>query len=133
MPSLKVCVVLLFSIVNHAKRYENFCSYKKKNPEQDGVICYAHIRRISHFKELPRGFARVKIKDGVKHDFFLWQRICTPLRGGNIYIQTVIYTAAVQEPNRIYTRLPRVSLKLLLTRQPFQSQIGYIHGCQVSA
>ena len=39
-----------------------------------------------------------------------------------------IYTAAVQEPNRLYTRQPGVSIKLLYTRQPFQSKFRYIHG-----
>ena len=43
-----------------------------------------------------------------------------------------IYTAAVQEPNRLYTRQPSVSIKLLYTRQTFQSKFRYIHGCRVS-
>ena len=42
-----------------------------------------------------------------------------------------IYTAAVQEPNRLYTLLPGIYIQLLFTRQPFKSQIGYIHCCQV--
>ena len=44
----------------------------------------------------------------------------------------VIYTAAVKELNRLYTRLPGVSIKLLFSRQPFKRQIGYIHGYRVS-
>ena len=43
-----------------------------------------------------------------------------------------IYTAAVQEPNRLYTRQPGVSIKLFDTRQTFQSKFRYIHGCRVS-
>ena len=43
----------------------------------------------------------------------------------------VIYTAAVQEPNRLYTLLPGVYIKSLFTRQPFKSQLGYIHCCRV--
>ena len=42
-----------------------------------------------------------------------------------------IYTAAVPEPIQIFTRLPCVHIKLLFTRQPFKSQIGYIHCCRV--
>ena len=42
-----------------------------------------------------------------------------------------IYTAAIQEPNRLYTLLPVVYKKSLFTRQPFKSQIGYIHCCRV--
>ena len=43
-----------------------------------------------------------------------------------------IYTAAIQEPNRLYTLLPGVYKKRYLhTRQPFKSQIGYIHCCRV--
>ena len=38
----------------------------------------------------------------------------TRLPGGNLYIQIVIYTAAIQEPNRLYTRLPGVSIILFL-------------------
>ena len=41
------------------------------------------------------------------------------------------YTAAIQEPNRLYTLLPGVYKKSLFTRQPFKSQIGYIHCCRV--
>ena len=43
-----------------------------------------------------------------------------------------IYTTAVQEPNRLYTRQPGVSIKLLYTRQPFQSKFRYVQGCRVS-
>ena len=43
----------------------------------------------------------------------------------------VIYTAAVQEPNRLYTLKPGVYKKSLFARQPFKSQIGYIHCCLV--
>ena len=45
----------------------------------------------------------------------------------------VIYTADLQDsqPNRLYTRLPGVNIKLLFTRQPFQSQFRYIHGSRV--
>ena len=46
--------------------------------------------------------------------------------------EMVIYTAVVQEPIRLYTRQPGVSIKLLYTRQPFQSKFRYIHGCRVS-
>ena len=42
-----------------------------------------------------------------------------------------IYKAAVPEPIQIYTRLPCVHIKSLFTRQPFKSQIGYIHCCRV--
>ena len=42
-----------------------------------------------------------------------------------------IYTAAFQEPFQLYTRLPCVHIKSLITRQPFKSQIGYIHCCRV--
>ena len=35
----------------------------------------------------------------------------TRLPGGNLYIQKIIYTAAVQEPNWLYTQLPGVSIK----------------------
>ena len=45
-----------------------------------------------------------------------------------------IYTAAIQEPNRlhyVYTLLPGIYKKSLFTRQPFKSQIGYIHCCRV--
>ena len=42
-----------------------------------------------------------------------------------------IYTAAIQEPNRLNTLLPGVYIKLLFTRQPFKSQLGYIHCCRV--
>ena len=45
--------------------------------------------------------------------------------------ETVIYTAVIQEPNRLYTLLPGVYTKSLFTRQPFKSQIGYIHCCRV--
>ena len=47
----------------------------------------------------------------------------------------VICTAALQysQPNRLYTRLPGVNIKLLFTRQPFESHFSYIHGCRVSA
>ena len=45
--------------------------------------------------------------------------------------KTVIYTAVIQEPNRLYTLLPGVYKKSLFTRQPFKSQIGYIHCCRV--
>ena len=38
-----------------------------------------------------------------------------------------IYTAAVQEPNRLYTRQQGVSIKLLYTRQQFQSKFRYIY------
>ena len=48
-----------------------------------------------------------------------------------VYTKIVIYTAAVQEPNRPYTLLPGVYKRSLFTRQPFKSQIGYIHCCQV--
>ena len=87
------------------------------------------------------------------------QRIYTRLPGGCPCIKMVIYTAALQDsqPNRLYTRLPGVNIKLLFarqpfqmsiqlytrlpcvhikslfTRQPFKSQIGYIHGSRVSA
>ena len=68
-----------------------------------------------------------------------------------VYTKNIIYTAAVQELNRLYILLPGVYIKLLLhgshsransaicisagciykkvlfTRQPFKSQIGYIH------
>ena len=46
----------------------------------------------------------------------------------------VIYTAALQvsQPNWLYTRLPGVNIKFLFTRQPCQSEFGYIHGCRVS-
>ena len=47
--------------------------------------------------------------------------------------QIVIYTAAVPEQILIYTRLPCVYMKWLFTRQPFKSQISYIHGSRVSA
>ena len=40
-----------------------------------------------------------------------------------VYTKIAIYTAAVQEPNRLYTLLSGVYIKLLLTRQPFKSQI----------
>ena len=43
----------------------------------------------------------------------------------------VIYTVAIQEPNRLYTLLPGVYKKSLFTRQPSKSQIGYIHCCRV--
>ena len=43
----------------------------------------------------------------------------------------VIYTAAVKEPNRLYTLLPGVYIKLLLTWQPSKSQLGYKHCCRV--
>ena len=65
-----------------------------------------------------------------------------------------IYTAAIQEPNRLNTLLPSVYKnrylhgsrsrdksviyiaagcihRLLFTRQPFKSQLGYIHCCRV--
>ena len=42
-----------------------------------------------------------------------------------------IYTAAFPEPFQLYTRLPCVHIKSLFTRQPFKSQIGYIHCCRV--
>ena len=42
-----------------------------------------------------------------------------------------IYTAAIQEPNRLYILQPGVYIKLLFTRQPFKSQLGYIHCCRV--
>ena len=42
-----------------------------------------------------------------------------------------ISTAAIQEPIRLYTLLPGVCKKSLFTRQPFKSQIGYIHCCRV--
>ena len=42
-----------------------------------------------------------------------------------------IYTAAIQEPNWLYTLLPGVYKKSLFTRQPFKSQIGYIHCSRV--
>ena len=38
-----------------------------------------------------------------------------------------IYTTAVSKPSQIYTRLPCVHIKSFNTRQPFNSQIGYIH------
>ena len=41
------------------------------------------------------------------------------------------YTAAIQEPNWPYTLLPGVYKKSLFTRQPFKSQIGYIHCCRL--
>ena len=67
--------------------------------------------------------------------------ICTaavPYANSVIYTAAVcphkiaIYTAAVQEPNQLYTRQPGVSIKLLYTRQPYQSKFRYIHGCRVS-
>ena len=45
--------------------------------------------------------------------------------------KSVIYTAAVKEPNRLYTLLPGVFINVLFIRQPFKSQIGYIHSCRV--
>ena len=42
-----------------------------------------------------------------------------------------IYTAALREPFQLCTRLPCVHIKSLFTRQPFKSQIGYIHYCRV--
>ena len=45
-----------------------------------------------------------------------------------------ICTAAVPKPILIYTWLPCVYIKLLFSRQPFKSKIGYgrgyIHGCR---
>ena len=38
-----------------------------------------------------------------------------------------LYTAAVPERIQMYTRLPFVHIKLLFTRQPLKSQIGYIY------
>ena len=45
--------------------------------------------------------------------------------------KNAIYTAAFSEPFQLYTRLPCVHIKSLFTRQPFKSQIGYIHCCRV--
>ena len=42
-----------------------------------------------------------------------------------------LYTAAIPEPIQIYIRLPYVHIKMLFTRQPFKSSIGYIHCCRV--
>ena len=52
----------------------------------------------------------------------------------SLSIKIVIYTAALQDsqPNRLYTRLPGVNIKLLFTRPPFQSEFRSIHGCRVS-
>ena len=43
----------------------------------------------------------------------------------------VIYTAVIKEPNRLYTSMPGVYIKLLFTRQPFKCQLGYMHCCRV--
>ena len=43
-----------------------------------------------------------------------------------------ICKAAVPEPIQLYTRLPCVHIKSIFTRQPFKSQIGYIHCCRVT-
>ena len=40
----------------------------------------------------------------------------------------VIYTAAVQEPNRLYILLSGAYIKLLFTRQPFKSQFKMNSG-----
>ena len=66
--------------------------------------------------------------------FFFRQRIYTGLPGGSPCIKIFIYTAAVQEAqlNRLCTRLPGVNIKLLFTRQQFQSQFRYIRSCHVS-
>ena len=63
--------------------------------------------------------------------FIFRQRIYTRLPGGSPCIKMVIYTAALQDiqQNRLNTRLPGVNIKLLFTRQPFQGQLRYIHGC----
>ena len=50
---------------------------------------------------------------------------------GTCQHKIAIYTAAVPEPIQIYTRLPCVHNKSLFTRQPFKTQIGYIHCSQV--
>ena len=42
-------------------------------------------------------------------------------------IKIVIYTAAVRDLIQIYTGLSCVNIKLLFTRQPFQSQFTEIH------
>ena len=61
------------------------------------------------------------------------QRIYTRLPGGSPHIKMVIYTAALQDsqPNRLYTRLPGVNIKLLFTRQQFKSQFRYKYGSRV--
>ena len=41
----------------------------------------------------------------------------------------VIYTAAVQEPNRLYILLSGVYIVLLFARQPFKSQFKIIADC----
>ena len=66
--------------------------------------------------------------------FNVRQMIYTRLPGGSLCIKMVICTAALQysQPNRLYTRLPDVNIKLLFTRQPFQCHFSYIQGCRVS-
>ena len=66
------------------------------------------------------------------------------IHGCRVYIhEIVIYTAAIQEPTRLYTLAEDIYtaagwesmyLKWLFTWQPFKtlSQIGYIHSCRVS-
>ena len=43
----------------------------------------------------------------------------------------VIYTTAVQEPNRLIYIAAGCIHRLLFTRQPFKSQLGYIHCCRL--
>ena len=48
-----------------------------------------------------------------------------------VYTKNVINTAAVEEPNRLYSLLPGIYIILLFTQQPFKSHIGSIHCCRV--
>ena len=70
---------------------------------------------------------------GVTCIYYLWQRIHTRLSCGSPCIKMFIYTAALQvsQPNQLYTRLPGVNIKLLFSRQPFQSQFKYIYTAVV--
>ena len=76
-------------------------------------------------------FHAVRATVGSNRNIYM-KRIYTRLPIGNPYTQIVIYTTAVQEPYRLYTRQPGLSIKLLFTRQPFKSKsaIYTAAGCQ---
>ena len=114
--------------------------------------CYLHGSRSRANSDYIRG-CRVSTLNSYLHGSHSRAKSAINIAAGCIQ-KIVIYTAAVQEPNRLYTSLPGVYKKslftrqpfksqsviciatggihrLLFTRQPFKSQLSYIHCCRV--